>query len=58
MTKAAGRVGPGGVVCGSSCYDRALGGLNPEVWKTRQLQRVILPLGEQIVHFRVVFVIG
>ena len=57
-TKAAGRVGPGGVVCGSSCYDRALGGLHPEVGETQQFERVGFPLGEEVVHFGVVVVIG
>ena len=57
-TNAAGRVGPGGVVCGSSCYDRALGGLHPEVGETQQYEWVGVPLGEQVVHFRVAFVIG
>ena len=45
-------------MCGSSCYDRALGGLHPEVWETQQFERVGVPLGEQVVHFRVVFVTG
>ena len=44
-------------VC-SSCYDRSLGGLHPEVWQTQQFERVGVPLGEQVVYFRVVFVIG
>jgi len=56
--KAAGRVGPGGVVGGSSCYERSLGGLNPEVGETHQFERVGVPLGEQVVHFRMVFVVG
>ena len=30
----------------------------PEVWETQQFERVRFPLGEQVVHFRVVFVIG
>ena len=55
---AAGRVGPGGVVGGNSCFDRSLGGLRTEVWETQQFERVGVPLGEQVVHFRVVFVIG
>ena len=49
--KAAGRVGPGGVVGGSSCYDRALGGLCSEAWDTQQFERVGFPLGEDVVHF-------
>jgi len=57
-TNAAGRVGPGGVVGGGLCYDRALGGLHPEVGETDQFERVGFPLGEQVVHFRVVFVVG
>ena len=40
-------------MCGSSCYDRALGGLRPEVWETQQFERVGVPLGEQVVHFGV-----
>ncbi len=32
--------------------------LHPEVWETQQLQRVGFPLGEQVVHFCVVFVVG
>ena len=43
---------------GSTCYDRALGELDPEVWQTQQLERIGVPLGEQVVHFGVVFVIG
>jgi hypothetical protein len=50
IAKAAGRVGPGGVVCGSSCHDRALGGLHPEIGETHQFARVGFPLGEQVVH--------
>ena len=39
--------------CGSSCCDRSLGGLRPEVWETQQFERVGVPLGEEVVHFRV-----
>ena len=56
--KAAERVGPGGLVCGRSCFDITLGGLHSEVWETQKFERVGVPLGEQVVHFRVVFVIG
>ena len=37
---------------------RPLSELDPEVWDTQQFERVGVPLGEQVVHFRVVFVIG
>ena len=41
----------------SSCYDRALGGLHPEVWETQQFERVGFPLGEQVVHFSLAAVV-
>ncbi len=44
--------------CCNSCYDRLLGELVPEVGETQQSERVGVPLGEQVVHFRVVSVIG
>ena len=44
-------------MCGSSCYDRSRGGIHPEVRETEQFERVGFPLGEEVVHFRVVFVI-
>ena len=36
---------------------RSLGGPDPEVWETQQLQRVGFPLGEQIVHFSLAMVV-
>ncbi len=41
---------PGGVVCGSSCFDRTFGRLDSEVWQTQQFERVGVPLSEEIVH--------
>ena len=57
MTTAAGFEGPGGWVRGGSCYDKTLGGLHTEVWKAEQLQRVGVPLGEQVVDFGLAMVV-
>jgi hypothetical protein len=45
-------------VCGGSCYDRALGGLYPEVWQAQQFERIGFPLGEQVVNLRLAVVVS
>ena len=53
--KAAGRIGPGGVVVVRVTTDHST--LHPEVWQAQQFGRFGFPLGKQVVHVSLAVVV-